>query len=99
MFFPSFKDWHRVEESIRELAVQRAFPDDNPYDKSLDEINRKVAKLIGVDEVRYNTRDGIRKVAGEGSLQALDASYPIDEAFWPDWLKVEVEKYHRFRSI
>ncbi len=99
MFFPSFKEWHRGEESIKELAVQRAFPDSNPYDKSLDEINRKVASLIGVDEVRYNTRDGIRKVSGDGSFQALDASYPIDEAFWPDWLKVEVEKYHRFRSI
>jgi hypothetical protein len=99
MFFPSFKEWHRGEESLRELAVQRAFPNSNPYDKSLDEINRKVASLIGVDEIRYNTRDGIRKVSGDGSFQALDASYPIDEAFWPDWLKVEVEKYHRFRSI
>jgi amidophosphoribosyltransferase len=98
MFFPSFKEWHRGEESIRELAVQRAFPDGNPYDKSLDEINRNVARLIGVDEVRYNTRDGIRNVAGNGSFQALDASYPIDEAFWPDWVKVEVEKCNRFRN-
>lgn len=98
MLFPSFKEWHRGEESIRELAVQRAFPDRNPYDKSIDEINRAVAKLIGVDEVRYNTRERIRSVAGDGSLQALDASYPIDEVFWPDWLKIEVEKYHRHRS-
>lgn len=99
MFFPSFKEWHRGEECIRELAVQRAFADSNPYDKSHDEINKAVAKLIGVDEVRYNTRERIEKVAGPGSYQALDASYPIDEAYWPDWLKLEVEKYNRSRAI
>lgn len=98
MFFPSFKEWHRGEESLRELAVQRAFTGGNPYEKSLEEINRAVAQLVGVDEVRYNTRERIRKVAGEGSFQALDATYPIDEAFWPDWLKTEVEKYHRYRN-
>ena len=98
MFFPSFKEWHRGLDCLHELAARRAFPDGNPYDKSLDEINRAVAGLIGVDEVRYNTLEGIRKVAGDGSFQALDASYPIDEEFWPDWLKVEVERYHRYRS-
>ena len=97
MVFPSFKEWHRGLDCLHELAARRAFPDGNPYDKSLDEINRAVAGLIGVDEVRYNTLEGIRKVAGDGSFQSLDASYPIDEAFWPDWLKVEVERYHRYR--
>jgi amidophosphoribosyltransferase len=97
MFFPSFKEWHRGTNCLRELAVQRAFPGDNPYDKDLDEINRAVAGLVGVDEVKYNTRERIARVAGEGSFQALDASYPIDEAFWPDWLKHEVERYHRYR--
>ena len=97
MIFPSFKEWHRGVDCLNELAARRAFPDGNPYDKSLDEINDAVARLIGVDEVRYNTLEGIRKVAGDGSFQALDASYPIDEIYWPDWLKVEVERYHRYR--
>jgi len=98
MFLPSFKEWHRGPECLEELAVQRAFPGEIPYDKSLDEINRAVAKLVGVDEVKYNTRDRIRKVTGGGSFQALDASYPIAEEFWPDWLKREVEKFHRYRD-
>lgn len=98
MFFPSFKEWHRGVECLNELAVQRAFKNDNPYDKSEEEINRAVAKLIGVNEVRYNTADIIRSVAGEGSLQALDASYPIAPEFWPDWLTAEVEKYHRYNK-
>jgi amidophosphoribosyltransferase len=98
MFFPSFKEWHRGKECLDELAVQRAFRDGNPYDKTLDEINSAVAKLIGVDEVKYNSLERIRKVAGDGSFQALDASYPIDQKFWPDWLKAEEEKYRRYRS-
>jgi len=96
MFFPSFKEWHRGVECLNELAVQRAFKDDNPYDKDEDEINKAVAKLIGVDEVRYNSSEIIRSVAGEGSLQALDASYPIAYEFWPEWMKEEVERYRRF---
>jgi len=98
MFFPSFKEWHRGEECIRELAVQRAFVNSNPYDKSHDEINKAVAKLIGVDEVRYNTKERIGKVTGPGSYQALDASYPINEEYWPDWLKLEVEKFNKYKS-
>ena len=97
MFFPSFKEWHRGIECLDELAVQRAFKDDNPYDKSEDEINKAMAKLIGVDEIRYNSLERIRDVAGGGSFQALDASYPIAEEFWPDWLKIEVERHHRYR--
>lgn len=97
MFFPSFKEWHRGTDCLRELAVQRAFVDGNPYDKSLEEIDRAVAALIGVDEVKYNTRERIARAAGEGSFQALDASYPIDEAYWPDWLKEEVERFHKYR--
>jgi amidophosphoribosyltransferase len=97
MFFPSFKEWHRGEDCLHELAVQRAFKNDNPYDKSLDEINKAVAKLIGVDDVRYNLKERIQRVAGDGSFQALDASYPIDQGFWPDWLKKEVEKFHHYR--
>lgn len=98
MFFPSFKEWHRGRECLNELAVQRAFNGSNPYDKSLEEINRAVAKLIGVDEVKFNDRDRIERVTGRGSFQALDASYPIDEAYWPDWLKVEVEKFAKHRQ-
>jgi amidophosphoribosyltransferase len=97
MFFPSFKEWHRGIECLDELAVQRAFENDNPYDKTLDEINKAVAKQIGVDEVKYNTKERIEKVAGHGSFQALDASYPIDEEYWPDWLKKEVDKFNRYR--
>jgi amidophosphoribosyltransferase len=97
MFFPSFKEWHRGIECLYELAVQRAFQDDNPYDKSEDEINKAMAKLIGVDEIRYNSLERIRDVAGDGSFQALDASYPIAYEFWPDWLKIELDKYHRYR--
>ena len=41
----------------------------------------------------------IKEVAGDGSFQALDASYPIHETYWPDWLKTEVEKFHRYRGI
>ena len=99
MFFPSFKEWHRGIACLHELAAQRAFKDDNPYDKTEDEINETVAKLVGVDEVKYNSLERIREVAGDGSFQALDASYPIHEPFWPDWLKIEVEKFHRYRSI
>ena len=96
MFFPSFKEWHRGIECLDELAVQRAFKDDNPYDKSTDEINKAVAKLVGVDEVRYNLQERIRKVSGDGSFQALDASYPIDHEYWPDWLKREFEKFQKY---
>jgi hypothetical protein len=98
MFFPSFKEWHRGIECLQELAVQRAFENDNPYDKTLDEINRAVAKLIGVDEVKFNLQERIKKVAGNGSFQALDASYPISQEFWPDWLKKEFDKYNRYRN-
>ena len=94
MFFPSFKEWQRGRVCLEELAVQRAFVGGNPYEKSLEEINRTVAKMIGVDEVRYNVKERIEKVTGAGSFQALDASYPIGEAFWPDWLKMEVERFH-----
>jgi amidophosphoribosyltransferase len=97
MFFPSFKEWHRGKDCLHELAVQRAFREDNPYDKSQEEINRSVAKLIGVDEVKYNLQERIRNVAGEGSFQALDASYPISEEYWPDWLKAEVEEYRKYK--
>ncbi|MBW1863616.1 MAG: hypothetical protein JRJ02_14800, partial [Deltaproteobacteria bacterium] len=48
--------------------------------------------------VKYNSQERIKKVAGDGSFQALDASYPIDEEFWPDWLKTEVEKYHKLQG-
>ena len=98
MFFPSFKEWHRGIECLYELAAQRAFKDNNPYDKTLDEINSAVAKLVGVDEVKYNSLERIRKVAGDGSFQALDASYPIDHEFWPDWLKREFDEFCRYRS-
>jgi amidophosphoribosyltransferase len=97
MFFPSFKEWHRGKDCLDELAVQRAFRGQNPYDQPLDEINRVVARLIGVDEVKYNTAERVEKVTGRGSFQALDASYPIAEGFWPDWLKREIELFHRFR--
>lgn len=96
MFFPSFKEWHRGVDCLHELAVQRAFKGDNPYDKGLEEINRAVARLVGVDEVRYNTKERIERAAGPGSFQALDAGYPIDEVFWPDWLKREVDRYKRY---
>jgi len=95
MFFPSFKEWHRGVECLHELAAQRAFQGENPYDKTHEEINKAVAKLIEVDEVKYNLKGRIQKAAGNGSLQALDASYPIAETFWPDWLKEEVEKFYR----
>ncbi len=97
MFFPSFKQWHRGKDCLEELAAQRAFKDDNPYDKTHDEVNKAVADLIGVNEVRYNLQDRIQKVAGDGSFQALDASYPIDEEYWPGWLKKEVEVFTRYR--
>lgn len=98
MFFPSFKEWHRGPECLYELAVQRAFRGNNPYDKTLEEINQAVAKLIGVDEVKYNTQERIQKIAGEGSFQALDASYPIDREFWPDWLKLEYDRFAHYRK-
>jgi amidophosphoribosyltransferase len=98
MFFPSFKEWHRGPECLQELAVQRAFRGDNPYDKTLEEINEAVAKLIGVNEVKYNTQERIQKAAGSGSFQALDATYPIDRKFWPDWLKLEFDRYRHSRK-
>ena len=95
MSFPSFKEWRRGRECLDELAVQRAFKGEHPYDKPLDEINRRVAQLTGLDRVCYNTKENIEDVAGPGSYQALDASYPIAETYWPDWLKDEVDKYHK----
>ncbi|MCX8147239.1 MAG: hypothetical protein N3D84_02115 [Candidatus Woesearchaeota archaeon] len=95
MIFPSFKSWYKGRHSLEELAVQRAFKDNSPYGKPLEEINSAVAKMIKVDEVRYNTKEAIEKVTGCGSFQALDASYPILESFWPDWLKIEVEKFKK----
>jgi amidophosphoribosyltransferase len=92
MFFPSFKEWRRGRECLDELAVQRAFRGEHPYDKPLEEINRRVAKLIGVDRVCYNTRENVEAVTGPGSFQAMDASYPVAEQHWPDWLKQEVER-------
>lgn len=92
MFFPSFKEWRRGRECLDELAVQRAFRGEHPYDKPLDEINRRVARLIGVDRVCYNTRENVQAVTGPGSFQAMDASYPVAEEHWPDWLKQEVER-------
>ncbi len=92
MFFPSFKEWRRGRECLDELAVQRAFRGEHPYDKPLEEINRRVARLIGVDRVCYNTRQNVEAVTGPGSFQALDASYPVAERFWPEWLKQEVER-------
>jgi amidophosphoribosyltransferase len=92
MFFPSFKEWRRGRECLDELAVQRAFRGEHPYDKPLAEINAKVARLIGVDRVCYNTRENVEAVTGPGSFQAMDASYPVAEALWPDWLKTEVER-------
>ncbi|MBW2622343.1 MAG: hypothetical protein JRD68_05515 [Deltaproteobacteria bacterium] len=94
MFFPSFKEWHRGVECLHELAAQRAFVDENPYEKSLEEVNEAMAKLVGVNEVKYNTLEGIRNVAGEGSFQALDASYPISKEFWPDWLLRECDRFN-----
>jgi amidophosphoribosyltransferase len=92
MFFPSFKEWRRGRECLDELAVQRAFRGEHPYDKPLEEINRRVARLIGVDRVCYNTRENVEAVTGPGSFQAMDASYPVAEEHWPDWLKREVER-------
>ena len=51
-----------------------------------------------LDAIYEYTPEIIKKVAGDGSFQALDASYPIDEAYWPNWIKGEVERYHRYRS-
>ncbi|MFC1732746.1 hypothetical protein ACFL6I_20795 [candidate division KSB1 bacterium] len=108
MLFPSFKGWHDGRSSLEELAVQRAFVGDNPYDKSLEEINKGVAKLIlkslpGADEswvdMLYNNPQSVKTVIGSDcSYQAMDASYPIDEKFWPDWLKIEVEKFHKYKG-
>jgi len=98
MFFPSFKEWHRGKDCFNELAVQRAFKNGNPYDKTVEEINRAVAKLIRVDEVKYNIQERIAKVAGDGSFQAMDASYPISEEYWPDWLKREVDKFRKYQK-
>ncbi len=95
MFFPSFKEWRRGKECLLELAAQRAFRGEHPYDKPLEEINQRVAKLAGVDRVCYNTLENIRAVTGPGSFQAMDASYPIDEEYWPGWLKEEVDKFHK----
>lgn len=97
MFFPSFKEWRRGRECLDELAVQRAFRGDNPYDKSPEEINAKVAALLGVDRVCYNRPEEVKAVIGPGCYQALDAAYPISERLWPAWLKEEVEHCRHYR--
>jgi len=95
IFFPSFKEWNRGHDSLAELAVQRAFRGEHPYDKPLEEINRRVARMVEVDRVCYNTRENIQDVTGPGSFQAMDASYPILEKYWPDWIKEEVSRFHK----
>lgn len=95
IFFPSFKEWPRGRECLDELAVQRAFRGEHPYDKPLEEINRRVARLIGVERVCYNTRENIQAAGGPGSFQAMDADYPILEEFWPDWIKEEVDRFSK----
>jgi amidophosphoribosyltransferase len=97
MFFPSFKEWRRGRECLDELAAQRAFPGGIPYDKTVDEINRAVAKLAGIDRVCYNTPEDVAAVTGPGSFQALEAGYPVSEEYWPNWLKEEVEMFHHYR--
>ena len=47
MFFPSFKEWRRGRECLDELAVQRAFRGDNPYDKTPEEINARGGGAAG----------------------------------------------------
>jgi amidophosphoribosyltransferase len=95
MFFPSFKEWRRGKECLDELAAQRAFKGEHPYDKPLEEINRRVAELAGVNRVCYNTRENIEAVTGPGCFQAMDGKYPISEKYWPDWLKAEIDKFHK----
>jgi amidophosphoribosyltransferase len=97
MFFPSFKEWRRGRECLDELAVRRAFRGDNPYDKTTEEINTVVAAHLGVDRVCYNMAENVKAIIGPGSYQALDASYPISEHFWPAWLKDEVEHFKHYR--
>jgi amidophosphoribosyltransferase len=97
MFFPSFKEWRRGRECLDELAVRRAFRGDNLYDKSMEETNAAVAALLGVDRVCYNTVENVKAIVGPGSYQALDASYPISERYWPAWLKDEVEHFKHYR--
>jgi glutamine phosphoribosylpyrophosphate amidotransferase len=97
MLFPSFKEWRRGRECLDELAVQRAFRGDNPYDKTAEEINARMATLLGVDRVCYNSAESVQAVMGRGSYQALDASYPVSERLWPAWLKEEVEHYLHYR--
>ncbi len=107
MFFPSFKEWHRGRSCIDELAVQRAFNGKGaPYGQSVEEINQAVGDMVvagleGIDrsrfDVYYNTPELVKVAAGEGSFQAMDASYPIDEKFWPEWLKAEVDKFSKAR--
>jgi hypothetical protein len=46
MFFRSFKEWRRGRECLDELAEQRAFRGDNPYDKTPGEVNARVATLL-----------------------------------------------------
>jgi hypothetical protein len=55
-----------------------------------------VTKLLGVDRVCYNTPENVRQVIGPGCYQALDASYPVSERLWPDWLKREVEFFGHY---
>jgi len=98
MFFPSYKDWPRGPECLYELAVQQTFKGDNPYDKSYDEINKGVAKHIGVDRVVYNTTEDVKKVLGKGSYQSLDGSYPIINKYRPDYIRKELIKYHKYRG-
>lgn len=98
MFFPSFKEWYKGRECLEALAVQRAFKGDNPYDKTLEQINAAVARLVHVDEVRYNAPKDVMAATGQGSAMAMDASYPIAERFWPSWLRKEVELFNRYRK-
>ena len=105
---------HEIEESRKDKVTTKAGMRKNEIWKEVTTAGRQIvpvgllnvalrltqakAKLVGVDEVRYNSSEIIRSVAGEGSLQALDASYPIAPEFWPGWIKAEIEKYHRYRK-
>jgi hypothetical protein len=63
----------------------------------MEEINAIVAAHLGVDRVCYNMVENVKAIIGPGSYQALDASYPISEHFWPAWLKDEVEHFKHYR--
>ena len=83
-------------KALRQLGYEIVLANSNPATIMTDP---GIADATYIEPLNFETmKEIIEKVAGIGSFQALDASYPINEEFWPDWMKQEVERFYHYRA-